>query len=281
MRVRVPASSANLGPGFDALALALNLYVEVSLEPHDEIVLSAEGYGSELDDVETHLGVRVAKELLGMEGFRLHVKSEIPLARGLGSSAALAVAVAAAAGSHHALEIGTHIDGHAENAAASVFGGFVTASLVDQTISAVKLPLDPELRFVVAIPDRPLATEKARSVLPTTVTYQDVAFNLSRVAMLVTGLSDHRRLLRDAMDDRLHQPYRMPLLPFASDVLNAMVEGGGLTSCWSGAGSTLLGVATETTAPSVQAAAQQVLAEHDEPGTVMVLEADLSGVTIL
>ena len=281
MRVRVPASSANLGPGFDALAIALDIPIEVSIEPAESLSLSAEGFGSELTDVSKHLGVALAKEILGHDRFALSIRSEIPLARGLGSSAALAVAVAKAAGSADPLAIGTRVDGHAENAAASLLGGFVTASVEDDEIFVASLPLDPVLRFVVVIPERELATADARRVLPASVSYHDAAFNLSRVALLTAGLADHALLQATAMDDRLHQPFRMGLLPFAKDVLRGVRDAGALASCWSGAGSTMLAVVTDESAEQVAAAARSVLADHSEAGTVRIVDADRHGLQVL
>lgn len=281
MKVRVPASSANLGPGFDALAVALALYIDVQIEPADELSLVTSGYGSDLRDPESHLAVRLVRQMLGHDRVTLTIHSEIPLARGLGSSAALAVAVAAAAGHAAPLEIGVAVDGHAENAAASLFGGLVTASVDDGAIFTQQLPLDPDLRFVVVIPERELATADARSVLPTSVSYHDAAFNLSRVAALTAGLADHRQLVATAMDDRLHQPYRMSLLPFAHDLLLGMRDAGALASCWSGAGSTMLGVTTSESGPAVKAAAQAILAQHSEPGEVRIVEADQRGATTI
>src|ERR1019366_8374455 len=129
MLARVPASSANLGPGFDALAVALTRYVEVSVELAESFSISSEGCGAGLFDDERHLGAQVAARVLGHDRFAIHVTSEIPLSRGLGSSAALALAAAAAAGSPSPLATATEMDGHAENAAASMLGGLVVASV--------------------------------------------------------------------------------------------------------------------------------------------------------
>jgi homoserine kinase len=111
------------------------------------------------------------------------------------------------------------------------------------------------------------------------VSYHDAAFNLSRVAMLVAGLADHERLRATAMDDLLHQPFRMPLLPFAAELLRTLREAGALSSCWSGAGSMMLGVVTESTSRAVADAAREVLARHGEPGDVLILNADRTGLT--
>jgi homoserine kinase len=123
MFARAPASSANLGPGFDTLAVALSLYVDVSLELADSLSIMSDGCGAGRYDDERHLGVRVAAGILGHTNFSMRVTSSIPVSRGLGSSAALAVAAAAAAGGSSPLDVATGVDGHAENAAASTFSG--------------------------------------------------------------------------------------------------------------------------------------------------------------
>ena len=281
MKVRVPASSANLGPGFDALALALELYVSVEIRLDEPFSITTAGYGAEITDPEQHLGVRLARQILGHSNFALSVESEIPLARGLGSSAALAVAVAVAAGSNDPLAIGIEVDGHAENAAASLYGGLVSASHGPEGTFVAPLALDPELRFVVVIPERELATADARRVLPEMVSYHDAAFNISRAALLSAGLADHRRLSPRATEDRLHQPYRSALLPFSAPLLEAMVEAGALASCWSGAGSTMLGIAHESRAHSVAEAAAETMNGFAEIHEVLVVNADHRGVQTL
>ena len=278
MFARVPASSANLGPGFDTLAVALALYLEVSLEPADKFSISSEGCGAGLFDDERNLGARVAAGVLGHDRFSLHVKSSIPLSRGLGSSAALAVAAAACAGSNDALTLGTAIDGHAENTAASLLGGLVVASVHDRDgVVARSLKLDDEWRFVVVIPDEELATADARRVLPTEVPFGDAVHNLHAFGLLLAGLADHRDFVASAMDDYLHQPYRMGLLPYAASLLATLREGGAAGSCWSGAGSSMLGLATRAKAQDVADAATDFLAEKGIGGDVHVLEADTAG----
>ena len=131
MYARVPASSANLGPGFDTLAVALELFVEVTLEESDAFSITSEGAGAGLFDDEDTSAARVARDVLGHDRFALHVNSQIPLARGLGSSAALAVAAAAAAGARDPFAVATAVDGHPENAAASRWGGLVVAGVGD------------------------------------------------------------------------------------------------------------------------------------------------------
>jgi homoserine kinase len=277
MFARVPASSANLGPGFDALAVALSLYLEVSLEVADSFSITSEGFGARLFDDERNLGARVAAEVLGHSNFTMHVKSEIPLSRGLGSSAALAVAAAVAAGAADPLLVSTRVDGHPENAAASLMGGLVVARSNDGGVVARPLALDAEWRFVVVIPDEELSTNEARGVLPEQVPFVDAVHNLSALGLLLAGLADHRAWVDGAMDDVLHQPYRMSLLPFAAPLLAALRDGGAAGSCWSGAGSTMLGLATSDRADGVAGAARTFLLDHGVAGVVHVLEADRTG----
>ena len=254
MLARVPASSANLGPGFDCLAVALTMYLEVSLELSDDFAISSEGCGAGLFDNEHNLGARIAAGVLGHSNFSMHVKSEIPLTRGLGSSAALAVA------------------------AATLLGGLVvaTADVTDEVV-ARSLALDAEWRFVAVIPDEELSTVGARAVLPTRVPFADAVRNLSAMGLLLAGLADHDAFVDGAMDDYLHQPYRMGLLSFAQPLLATLRESGAAGSCWSGAGSSMLGLATSDKADGVASAAKSFLHDQGVAGIVHVLEADRTG----
>jgi homoserine kinase len=278
MLARVPASSANLGPGFDCLAVALSLYLEVTLEVADGFAITSEGCGAGQFDDERNLGARVAADVFGHSNFSMHVKSEIPLTRGLGSSAALAVAAAVAAGASDPLSIGARIDGHAENAAASLLGGLVVAGSDERgAVAARSLQLDSEWRFVAVIPDEELATADARRVLPDRVPLVDAAHNLSALGLLLAGLADHDDFVAGAMNDHLHQPYRMGLLSFAQPLLAVLRDSGASGSCWSGAGSTMLGLATRDRAEGVANAARAFLHDQGVAGVVHVLEADRTG----
>ena len=277
MFARAPATSANLGPGFDALAVALGLYVEVSLESADEFAISSEGCGAGLFDDENHLAARVAKSVLGHSNFALHVNSSIPLSRGLGSSAALAVAAAAAAGAADPLAVAADLDGHGENAAASLFGGLVVASMGDDGVVARTLPLDEIWRFVVVVPDEELATSDARRALPDRVAFSDAVHNLSALGLLIAGLGDHRQFVASSMDDVLHQPYRAPLMAFSIDLLKELRDAGAAGSCWSGAGSSMLGLVTSETAADVALGAKEFLHVRSIPGEVYTLDADRVG----
>jgi homoserine kinase len=278
MLARVPASSANLGPGFDCLAVALTLYLEVTLELTDGFAISSEGCGAGLFDDERNLGARIATDVLGHSNFSMHIKSDIPLTRGLGSSAALAVASAVAAGATDPLAVASLEEGHAENAAASLLGGLVVASAdVSKGVVTRPLALDSEWRFVAVIPDEQLSTVGARLVLPKQVPFIDAVRNLSAMGLLLAGLADHDEFVDGAMDDYLHQPYRMGLLSFAQPLLDTLRESGAAGSCWSGAGSTMLGLVVADKAQDVASAARSFLKDQGVPGVVHVLEADRTG----
>jgi homoserine kinase len=279
MKARVPASSANLGPGFDTLALALSMYVEVTVEEADHLTVTTSGLGSDLPADASHLAVRTAVNVAGHDRLAVSVHSDIPVGKGLGSSAALAVAAAAAAGAGDAFSYGAAADGHPENAAASSFGGLVTATTVDGRPVWRRLGLDPELRFVLVIPDRVLLTSKARAALPDVVPHADAAFNLGRMGLLVAGLADRRMLVAEAGQDRLHQSQRAPLFPEAEHLLSGLREAGALMSCWSGAGPSLLAVCDDSQARGVEDAAKSLMNAQGVPGQARLVEADLRGIT--
>ncbi len=279
MRARAPASTANLGPGFDTLALALSLYVDVEVVSADRLVVRSTGEGAELPADASHLAARVALEVVGHDRLAITVSSEIPVGRGLGSSAALAVATAAACGARDPLGVGVAVDGHPENAAASVAGGLVAATMVRGVPRVTSLDLDRGLAFVVLVPERPLPTARARRVLPTEVPMADATFNLGRLAMLVAGLGDRRRLSHEATEDRLHQDYRSALFPEAPMALSRLAAAGARATCWSGAGPSILGICDIEDAEGVRARGEAILKEAGVSGQALLLEADRVGLT--
>jgi homoserine kinase len=280
VRARAPASAANLGPGFDTLAVALDRYVEVEVEPASKLLVRSEGEGAGVSDDPSHLAARVAIDVAGTDRLAITVRSQVPVARGLGSSAALAVAAAAAAGAKDPLAVAARTDGHADNAAASTIGGLVAAARIHGGVHAVRLPLDISLAFVAIVPDVSLSTSRARQVLPIEVSRDSAAFNLSRLVLLLAGLADSRLLVPEATEDRLHQDYRAPLFPAAPKLLASMSSAGALAVCWSGAGPTLLGICQGTETSGVEAAATVALADAKIPGEILVLHPDMHGLVL-
>jgi homoserine kinase len=282
VRARVPASTSNLGPGFDVLGLALSLYVEVSVNEAEQFSLTSSGEGAELATDASHLAARVATALVGHDRLAISVHSEIPLGRGLGSSAALVAATAAACGATDPFAVAAASDGHAENAAASVLGGLVAATFVDGVAVARRLPLDEGLVFVVIVPDRELATKTARGLLPETVPFVDAVTNLGRMGLLVAGLADRSGLTPAAAEDRLHQGARTPLFPESVPLLDALRDAGAVIACWSGAGPSLLGICTShQSAQYVAEAAEAALDKEGVAGRVLSLPADTTGLVVM
>ncbi len=280
MRARAPASSANLGPGYDALALALGLHCEVTVEPAARLELTSEGEGAGLPLDAGHLAARVVRRVLGHDDVAIHVRSEIPVSRGLGSSGALALAAAAAAGAADPLALAAEMEGHVENAAASLLGGLVAAAAIGGRPVARRLPLDPGLCFVVVVPERELATAAARAVLPDSVPLSDAVFNLGRMGLLLAGLGDASGLVGEAGEDRLHQDARSALFPEAPELLRRLREAGAALATWSGAGPSLLAVSTAKGAGALGEAAERALEAVGLAGRVLPLDADLEGLVI-
>lgn len=290
MYARVPASTANLGPGFDTLAIALNRYTSVRVEEAPSLEITTVGEGSEFPSSENHLAARVARMVLGHCNVRISIQSDIPVSRGLGSSAALAVGVAAACGAADPLTIVGLLEGHADNAAAAVLGGFVTGAIIDsdssgnanaqKIVAAQRLPLDPELVFVGIVPARDLETKQARAVLPPMIPRGDAVFNLGRMGQMIGGLADHRQLMTTAGQDRLHQNYRTDLYPESVELLRSLTEGGALVSFWSGAGPSLMSVCLRDSVDAVQASAARAMETVGMAGTVELFQADTVGVVV-
>jgi len=259
VHVSVPATSANLGPGFDALGLALALRNEVTAAEAEGVSVRIEGEGAGRlarggDNVVAR-GVRLAFEAAGRRftGCELHCLNRVPTARGLGSSAAAwvggLVAGNALLGSplprEALLALAARAEGHPDNVAAALLGGLTVACADGEGVTAVALPVPPALRWVALIPGVTSATAEARAVLPRTVPREDAVFNVQRVALLLASLQAGRTdALARALEDRLHQPYRLKLFPWMPDVAAAARAAGALGCVLSGAGPALLAVTT-------------------------------------
>jgi homoserine kinase len=238
--VKVPASSANLGPGFDTLALALPLYLTVNVWQSKSFNVVIKGQGAHVEITEDHMAVRLAKDIIGHTNVKVVINSEIPVGRGLGSSGALAVALACAYGAKDPLKQAYKVEGHLENAAASYHGGLVVAKVEKDSPKVKKIAIDNKLRAIVIVPNFEIKTAEARKVLPKTYKREHVIKNLANLAFLINGLTDIRCLEFSFFMDYLHQPYRKKLFPESEQIINYARDCGALGACWSGSGSSLL-----------------------------------------
>lgn len=255
IKIQIPATSANLGAGFDALGLALNYYNYVNIEEDDGVKIVALD-GNEIPTDETNLVYETAKTLYDICGkpfTGLHIEqvNNIPMARGLGSSSACIIAGLVGANTlmgnplslDDLVDLSAQIEGHPDNTAPALLGGIVTAVFDGKVVHWVKQEVHTSLKFIVVIPDFELKTEKARACLPKEVSHKDAVYNLSRAALfsasLLTGKYEN---LRTAVHDKLHQPYRMELIPYGRDVFDIAYSLGAYASYVSGAGPSLMAI---------------------------------------
>ncbi len=337
VRVRVPASSANLGPGFDCLGLALQLhnFVAIHSAGRDEVLAWGEGeaYVPRGPNVEKNIAVLAARSLFDFlkmprEPLRFYLENAIPLSRGLGSSSAARVGALAAANEwarhqrgrsaspQELLVLATELEGHPDNVAAALLGGLTVAGAFSSAANSAQAPsaqapsaqapsaqapsahgsaqasqvralrfgVEKFPRLAVFIPDAHLETKTARGVLPDSVERQDAIFNLGATAMLLAALKSQQwDEVRLALDDRLHQPFRAPLIPAFALIAQAMR---GRDDCLgvtiSGAGpSVLLWLRPEADVPQVLAPVLEAAREHGIQGTVREVEVDHEGCVVL
>ncbi len=264
IKIRVPGTSANCGPGFDCLGVSCTIYndIELTLLHEPDLQIFVEGEGAEnIPTDDRNLAWKSIRTLLcrckaetDYKGAVIRMKNGVPLSRGLGSSAAAIVGALKAANvllgnpldRRELLKIATDIEGHPDNVAPAIFGGF-TVSLVHEDVPECFsfVPRIP-LRLVVAVPDFFLSTKAARGALPLEVPLKDAVFNVGRAALLVGALIKGNAIfLRNAFDDALHQPYREKLIPGMYEVFRSAKEAGALGVAMSGAGPCIIAYATE------------------------------------
>ena len=296
VHVRVPATSANLGPGFDSAGLALGLHDDVvvsAVASGLEVVVEGEGAGG-LPLDERHLVVRALRaafDRLGGQppGLALRCTNRIPHARGLGSSSAAIVAAVVAARAlvaagaevpdeqvldeQGALDLADQLEGHPDNVAACLRGGVTFAWTQDQQAQAVRLDASADLAPVAFVPATTASTAEVRGLLPATVPYADAVFNASRAALLPHALTTAPELLMAATQDRLHQGYRAPAMP-ATAALVAELREQGVPAVVSGAGPTVLALTTQAQRAAVSGPAR-------EGWTVLRLDVEPRGAHVL
>jgi homoserine kinase len=302
--VEVPASSANLGAGYDCLGVALALTNRVEVEvrgwSRGAIELTVDGEGrNELREDRDNRFVRGLEAALVQGrgrlpddiGWRIAMDNTIPLARGLGSSAAATVAGVVAANAlmggpltlEDQLKIATEIEGHPDNAAASLLGGFVVAAAVDGAVEAVRFEAPRDIRAVLFIPELRLSTDEMRKALPKSVPLDDAVANLAAVAIGVAGMAAGRTdLLHRLTVDRLHEPYRAAVYPQLTRLVQAARDAGALGACLSGAGSTILAFADSMAdIARIEGALSAVAADTDLPGRMVLVEPRNQGAEVL
>lgn len=293
-RIHAPASSANLGPGFDVLGLALQIGITLELEVDSDrgfgIEISGEGadiFPRDRSNRIISLASEIAPEAAEKTYWKIH--SEIPVARGLGSSAA-AHGCAVAAGllirdgappsREQLFQQLSNVEGHPDNAAASIEGGFQAGSGTESQWNRTALTIESVPRILAVIPEIPLETKRARAALPDNYPRQDVIANLGSLATLVSGLSraDWQAVQRSC-NDQLHQPFRLPLIPGLSEALEAMAREEELAGCWlSGAGPTLAAfVPNRQTDETVARKALAALEQAGTPARAKILSIETRG----
>jgi homoserine kinase len=295
IRVRIPATAANLGPGLDCLGLALGLYSEVHLEESSRLAVQVQGMGAgEISRGEDNLVVRSIRRVLvaggyPREAFGCRIINGFPLARGLGSSAAAIVGGAVAANRllNDALaptELLGHVwplEGHLDNLAAALLGGFTIAGQKERGIFAERFD-PPPLHAALAIPERQLSTRKARRVLPRRVALADAIANIQHTALWFHVLcSGDYDALWDATTDLLHQPHRQTLIPGMEEALKTARAEGAFGAFVSGAGPTLLALAKPEAADRVAARMAEVLTRHGTKAEALAVPLSPTGAEVV
>jgi homoserine kinase len=307
--VMVPASTSNLGSGFDSLGLALQLYNRVEMSPAGEGVAvtvrddrttrirPASGGKSVSEGIprdRSNLVARAADLFFrrtgsGPKGLEIECTNAIPAARGLGSSAACIAAGLMAAdaltgrdlGKAALLDLALELEPHPDNLAAAFFGGLTVAVLADGRAAALRVPLAREFKVVAAIPADRLPTDRARKALPAKVPLEDAVFNLSRAAMLVAALQQGRwEALSTAMEDRLHQPFREKLVPGAAEAIKAARAAGAIGAAISGSGPAIVALADDRI-PEIGRAMKDAFAARDIRVSIAFFPIDHDGALVL
>jgi homoserine kinase len=292
LRVRVPATSANLGPGFDSFAVALPLLAEFTLRPARAWSVTSEDDGLPRGD--ENLFVIAARAVAKAAGGSLpaqHVtqRSAIPVARGLGSSAAAIVGGSVAANAllgepldrRSLLRVASEVEGHADNVAAALYGALTVAIPNENGPVATRIAFPRTWRVCVYVPNSTLTTDLARAVLTPEVSREDAVFNLSHAAALVAAvLRSDGALLSVAMDDRLHQSARTRLVPALAEVIAAARAAGAFGAALSGAGPSVLAVAPVRLAPRVVSAMEETASAHGVGGRGRVLRVRAAGAQV-
>ena len=289
--IRVPGTTANLGPGFDTLGIAVKLYNRVRVTPagRSGVSITSPIADDARSGAEAMLGEAAAlffrRTKKAKFGFEISLTGEVPIARGLGSSVTARLGLVAAldelAGAgldrQALLEMVTKLEGHPDNAAPAIFGGFTAAGMVAGSVRVLRCPVPSKLKFVTLIPRFEVSTPQARKLVPQSFSKADTVHNLNRSALISAAfaLGDYEAL-RGCFDDRVHQPYREQLIPRLSAVIRAGEKAGAIGGWLSGSGSTIMCLTLEQP-EAVAAAMQRQIKDSD----VHILSADNGGVAVV
>jgi homoserine kinase len=291
LRLQVPASAANLGPGFDTLALALDLHNELTVEVTDaelDIQVEGEGEGRLPTDASNLIARAAYRFFRVMEtdppGMRIRSTNRIPLGSGLGSSAAAIVGGLMAAnaisetgmGREQLLEIAWEMEGHADNAGAAIFGGLTIVGQSSSGLISTQFPLPP-MQFAIVIPEIDLPTFSMRDALPRNVLLNDAALNLGSMGIVIEALRQANfTLLSRVAEDRLHEPYRAPLIPGFFEARSAGMEAGAAAVTLAGAGPGLIAFAADRHQAIAEAMAEE-FSSYDLPVRTFILNSEPEG----
>lgn len=294
IRIQVPATSANLGSGFDSLGIALNMYNQVWMEESDSLEITSK------DDVkiptdETNLIYWAAKHVYErcgrkLPGLKIIQLNNIPMARGLGSSSACIVAgilganrlIGSPLKRRELIDLAAEIEGHPDNTTPAIEGGLAASAIEAGRVYSVSVPVSEKIRFVLFVPPFELKTEKARSVLPKQYSREDAVYNLSRSALMTASLfSGKLENLRVAVQDKIHQPYRANLIDHLEDVFRMSYELGSLGTYVSGAGPTIISMVSSDMAEKFSTQAEIRLKKKNINGwKIKTLAVDPKGANI-
>ncbi|OFI07659.1 homoserine kinase [Clostridium acetireducens DSM 10703] len=295
IKIKVPATTANVGPGFDSFGIALNLYNEIEIEEtNKQTELLQEGNVSDIPKEKNLIYTSLTKVLdehsYKYKGFRINIsKCNIPISRGLGSSASCITAGVIAANKilgntlseEDVLKTCTKIEGHPDNIAPALLGGMVVSLMDNDNVIFSKVKVPNNVNFAIMIPEFKVSTEDARKVLPSSYSKEDCIFNISRASMLIAAMNNGEiEKLRICTEDKIHQPYRKHLIKNIDNIFNKCKELGSLCEFISGSGSTLAAIVKKDNKKFINNL-NNYLATLDGNWKVHLLEADYSGAKIL
>ncbi len=290
--VRVPATTANLGPGFDTLGIALKMHNQISIRETDEPAVMRVDASKDSPPAQAIAREAAAaffqRSKVKQHGAQIEVKGDVPISRGLGSSVTVRLGIVYGLNEINGrplsdaemLDVVTELEGHPDNCAPALFGGFVVSGRIAGTVRYRRFSVPPQLKFVCCVPDFDVSTETARALLPKQVPLRDAVENLNRVALLVaTFASGDFSLLRGLFEDKLHQPYRKKLIAQLDEVIAKAVEAGALGGWLSGSGSGIMCL-TEQKEKSVAEAMAGVFERDQIRCETHVLVADNDGTRV-